>query len=546
MGDKGDFPQRLKALNLDVNALEEVRVHVPVLDQGTVVGNKPHIIPNVEGKRGSLAVYAAITTNDGHIGVEQARRGLDIFGAELINDARANFGTHPNIDLLEAIVANGDKLRADVIRRNSAKPVPFSREIIEEAVQRFGTPIHLYDEVGIRQVARNLKSAFSWVPGVGGFGFRNHFAVKAAPNPSLLKLLHEEGMGADCSSFTELMIAQRVGLDGGEIMFTSNDTPAKEFTYANRLGAVVNFDDLTHIDFFSKHVGSLPELVCCRYNPGELKRGNEIIGRPEEAKYGFTREQLSEGFRKLRDSGVRRFGLHTMVASNELDPEYFVDTARILFETVLALSRELDIEFDFVNLGGGIGTPYKPEQRAVDLQRVSDGIREEYRRVIENEGLAPLRVVMENGRMVTGPNGFLVSKVLHVAKKHRDYVGLDACMANLMRPALYGAYHHLTVLGKEDAPLDHVYDVTGGLCENNDKFAINRPLPKIEGGDLVVIHNAGAHGHAMGFNYNGKLRSAEVLVQQDRTLRQIRRAETPQDYFSTLDFGGAEFGDLAK
>ena len=542
MGDQANFNSRLDSLRLDVNALKEVRVHVPQLYQGAVIGTKPHIIPNEQGKQGSLQVYASIATNDGYIGPAEAQRGLAVFGHELRQDARTNPGKHPNIDLLEVIVETGDRLRTDIIRNYSAKSIPSSlHTAIPSIVKKFRTPFHVYNETGIRQTAKTLSQTFSWVPEVNGFGFRNYFAVKALPNPRIVEILKQEGMGADCSSFPELQIADAVGLRGEEIMFTSNDTPSAEFKFARDLGAVVNFDDLTHVDFFLRNVGDLPELACFRYNPGELKRGNSIIGNPTEAKYGLTREQLSHGFRRLKDQGVKRFGLHTMVASNELNSDYFVETARILFETVRDLSQELGINFEFINLGGGIGTPYKPEQRTVDLSRVSEGTHEAYDELISKNGLHPLRVVMENGRMITGPHGFLVSRVLHVTKKHKDYVGLDACMTNLMRPALYGAHHEITVLGKEDAERTHIYDVTGSLCENNDKFAVNRPLPKVEEGDIVIIHNTGAHGYAMGFNYNGKLRSQELLFREDRTTERIRRAETSEDYFRTLDFNGSRF-----
>ncbi len=547
MGDKATFNSRLDSLRLNIDALKEVRVYVPQLHQGIVVGTKPHIIPNEQGKQGSLQIYASIATNDGYIGFSEAQRGLDVFGHELRQDARTNPGKHPNIDLLEVIIETGDRLRADVIRNYTAKPVPSSlHTTIPSIVEEFGTPFHIYDETGIRQTARALNQAFSWVPKVNDFGFRNYFAVKALPNPRILQILKQEGMGADCSSLPELQIAHGVGLNEEEIMFTSNDTPENEFKLAKDLGAIVNFDDLTHIDFFVRNAGDLPELACCRYNPGELKKGNSIIGNPTEAKYGFTREQLSQGFRQLRDRGVKRFGLHTMVASNELNPDYFVETTRILFETVRDLSRELGINFEFVNLGGGIGTPYKPEQKPVDLSRVSEGTHEAYDELISKNGLHPLRVVMENGRMVTGPHGFLVSRVLHVARKHKDYVGLDACMANLMRPALYGAHHEITVLGKEDSERDYIYDVTGSLCENNDKFAVNRPLPEISEGDIVVIHNTGAHGYAMGFNYNGKLRSQELLFREDGATERIRRAETPEDYFRTLNFEGSRFSNISS
>jgi diaminopimelate decarboxylase len=333
----------------------------------------------------------------------------------------------------------------------------------------------------------------------------------------------------------ELVMSEKVGVVGDSIMFTSNNTPAEEYLKARELGAVINLDDITHIRFVEECCG-MPELLCFRYNPGPLRAGNAIIGNPEEAKYGFTRAQLFEGYKAARDKGVKRFGLHTMVASNELNPQYFVETAKMLFGLAVEIKNEVGIRLDFVNLGGGIGVAYRPEQTPVDFQVVGEGIRKAYDEMIRPAGLDPLNIKMENGRVITGPHGYLVSSVLHLKSIYRDYVGLDACMANLMRPALYGAYHHITVMGKEDSPRDHVYDVTGSLCENNDKFAIQRPLPKVETGDILVIHDAGAHGHAMGFNYNGKLRSAELLLREDGSVKLIRRAETLEDYFATLDF----------
>jgi diaminopimelate decarboxylase len=412
----------------------------------------------------------------------------------------------------------------------STKTLPFTREEIADIIAEYPTPFHIYDEKAIRENARNLVRAFSWAP-----GFKEYFAVKAAPNPHLMALLKEEGFGADCSSMAELVLAERVGILGENIMFTSNDTPAEEFVKAKHLGAIINLDDISHIYFLEKHAG-LPEIGCFRYNPGPLRGGNAIIGTPEEAKYGFTREQLFDGYRMLRDRGVRRFGLHTMLASNELENQYFVDTAVMLFDLVGDLSGELGIDFEFVNLGGGFGIPYRPEQKPVDMEFVSDKIREAYESRITAKGLKPLKIFMESGRMITGPYGYLVAKVLHLKNTYKRYVGLDASMANLMRPALYGAYHHITVMGKENLPAVTEYDVTGSLCENNDKFAINRALPEIEAGDIVVIHDAGAHGHAMGFNYNGKLRSAELLLRPDRSVKLIRRAETLDDLFSTLEF----------
>lgn len=412
------------------------------------------------------------------------------------------------------------------------KTCPLDRDQLEALAKQYPTPFHLYDEAGMRANARALKAAFAWNP-----GFKEYFAVKATPNPYILKILKSEGFGADCSSLPELMLAEAVGLRGGDVIFTSNDTPAGEYAAAKQLGAIINLDDITHIEFLEQCAG-LPELVCCRYNPGPLKGGNAIIGHPEEAKYGFTREQLFDGYRLLRDKGVRRFGLHAMVASNELDPAYFIETAHLLFDLAAELSAELGIRFEFVNIGGGIGIPYRPEQTAVDLTAVGGGIRRLYAEKIERAGLAPLDVRMECGRMVTGPYGWLVSRVLHRKNTYKRFVGLDACMANLMRPGMYGAYHHITIPGKEHLPHDAVCDVTGSLCENNDKFAMDRALPPAEPGDLAVIHDTGAHGHAMGFNYNGKLRSAELLLRENGEVVQIRRAETPADYFATLDLAG--------
>ncbi len=410
------------------------------------------------------------------------------------------------------------------------KPLPFSKAQIEKVIQKYPTPFHIYDEQAIKNNARQLLSTFSWAP-----GFKEYFAVKATPNPYIIKTVHEEGFGVDCSSLTELILAEKAGLSGEEIMFSSNDTPAEEFQKARQLGAIINLDDISHIAFLEEQAG-IPELISFRYNPGPLRKGNAIIGVPEEAKYGFTKAQLFEGYRILKEKGIKRFGLHTMVASNELHPHYFIETAKMLFELVVELSQQLGIHFELINLGGGIGIPYKPDQKPIDLAMISHGIQKEYDQKIKANGLHPLRITMECGRYITGPYGYLVATVLHKKEIYKNYVGLDACMANLMRPALYGAYHHITVLGKEDWPLDHIYDVTGSLCENNDKFAINRQLPLIERGDLIVIHDAGAHGHAMGFNYNGKLRSAELMLKSNGEVELIRRAETNDDYFATLNF----------
>jgi diaminopimelate decarboxylase len=412
----------------------------------------------------------------------------------------------------------------------SEKGLPLTRESLEKIVQTHPTPFHIYDEKGIRENARALTKAFTWAE-----GFREFFSVKACPNPHILKIMKEEGFGADCSSMAELLMAERVGIVGERVMFTSNDTPSAEYVKAREVGAIINLDDITHIPFLQKHAG-LPALISFRYNPGQLREGNLIIGKPQEAKYGFTRDQLFEGYRTVRDRGVTRFGLHAMIVSNELNVDYHVETARMLFDLIADISKELGIRFEFVNLGGGFGIPYKPEQTAIDWQALGRGVREMYETKVRARGLHPLKLYMESGRAIMGPYGWLVSRVLHLKHTYKDFVGLDASMANLMRPAFYGAYHHITAVGKENVPADRVYDVTGSLCENNDKFAIDRRLPKIDEGDIVVIHDTGAHGHAMGFNYNGKLRSAELLLAADGSVRQIRRAETIDDYFATLKF----------
>lgn len=409
------------------------------------------------------------------------------------------------------------------------KPLPFTRDQIVAITRDYPTPFYLYDETGIREQVRKLQAAFAWNP-----DFREYFAVKATPNPSLLRLLHAEGIGADCSSLAELVLAERAGLRDDWLMFTSNTTPAEEFRKARELGAIINLDDIGHIAYLERHAG-LPELLSFRYNPGPLRTGNQIIGNPIESKFGLTRDQLFEAYQLARARGVRRFGLHTMVASNELDPAFIVATARMLFELAMELRRALDIRIEVVNIGGGIGIPYRPADQPIDLAVLGSAIQDAYETTIVPGGLAPLRLAMECGRLITGPFGYLVTRVRHLKTTYKTYAGLDATMANLMRPGMYGAYHHLTVLGKEQQPATHRYDVTGSLCENNDKFAVDREMPELDVEDLLVIHDAGAHGHAMGFNYNGKLRSAELLLCSDDTVRLIRRAETLDDYFATLD-----------
>jgi diaminopimelate decarboxylase len=411
---------------------------------------------------------------------------------------------------------------------------------LEKIARQYPTPFYIYDEKAIIENVRRIKAAFSVFP-----SYKNHFAVKALPNPYILKILAAEGFGADCSSYPELLLADMAGIKGEDIMFTSNETPASEYEAAKKLGAVINLDDYTHIEFLEKTAG-LPELISFRYNPGPLKEGNAIIGKPEEAKYGFTREKLIKGYSICKEKGVKRFALHTMVASNELSIPYHIETARMLFELAVEIKEKAGVRLEFINLGGGVGIPYKPEQEAVDYQTLVAGIQKAYNEIIKPAGLDPLNIRTEWGRVITGPYGWLVTRAIHKKEIYRNYIALDACMADLMRPALYGAYHHITVSGKENAPLSETYDVVGSLCENNDKFAVQRKLPKIDvaadggAGDFVVIHDAGAHGRAMGFNYNGKLRCGELLLRQDGSVLQIRRPETVDDYFATLDTAGVK------
>jgi diaminopimelate decarboxylase len=412
----------------------------------------------------------------------------------------------------------------------ASRSLPCSRERLEEILSQYKTPFHIYDEKAIRENARRLLRAFAW-----NRGFKEYFAVKATPNPFIVKILKEEGFGTDCSSLPELLLSEMVGIVGEDIMFSSNDTPADEYIKAVELGATINLDDISHIPFLERHCG-IPELILVRYNPGKLRGGSFIMGSPENAKYGFTRDQIFEGLQILRNKGAKRFGLHTFIASNELNPQYFIDTADMMFDLALEVKEELCIRIEIVNISGGVGIPYKTDEEAVDLEYMSHGIKNLYESKIIPGGLDPLAISMECGRVITGPYGYLVSRVLHIKNIYKKHVGLDANMANLMRPAIYGAFHHITVFGKEQDPHDQIYDVTGSLCEPNDRFAVDRPLPKIDIGDIVVIHDTGAHGHAMGFNYNGKLRSAELLLRENGDVIEIRRAETAADYFATLDF----------
>ena len=403
--------------------------------------------------------------------------------------------------------------------------------VFEEAAEVFPTPFHLYDEAGIRENARALKEAFAWCE-----DFQEYFAVKALPNPAILRILKEEGCGVDCSSDTELTLAAACGFFGRDVMFSANAMPDEEFDHARAMDAYINLDDISHIDILAKH-GGIPETVCCRYNPGgDFMIGNAIMGNPGEAKYGFTYEQLREGLKRLKALGARRFGLHAFLSSNTVDNGYYPTLAKILFTCGRELAEETGLTLAFINLSGGVGIPYLPDQEKTDIRLVGEGVRRAYEAIFPEGGVA---IKTELGRWMTGPMGWLVTRATHHKDTYRHYIGVDACAVNLMRPAMYGAYHHITVCGKRDWPCDHVYDVTGSLCENNDKFAINRALPRIDEGDLLVIHDTGAHGHAMGYNYNGRLRSAEILYTQEGSYRMIRRAETPQDYFATLDIDSA-------
>ena len=406
---------------------------------------------------------------------------------------------------------------------------------LEAITAQYPTPFHLYDEKGIRENARRLKAAFAWNP-----GYKEFFAVKATPTPAILKILQEEGCGVDCSSLTELMMSDRCGFRGEEIMFSSNDTPAQEFALAAKLGATINLDDITHIDFLKNTIGYIPKKISCRYNPGgtftlgESEEGFQVMDNPGEAKYGMTRPQIAEAFRRLKELGAEEFGIHAFLASNTLSNDYYPALAKILFQLAAELKEETGCHITFINLSGGVGVPYRPEQEANDIAVIGKGVRRAYEEILVPAGMGDVAIYTELGRFMLAPYGCLVTRATHEKHIYKEYIGVDACAANLMRPAMYGAYHHITVMGKEDAPCDHKYDVTGCLCENNDKFAIDRMLPKIDMGDLLVIHDTGAHGFSMGYNYNGRLRSAEVLLKEDGSTQLIRRAETPEDYFATL------------
>ena len=412
------------------------------------------------------------------------------------------------------------------------KKTPFvTLEKVQEIAGKYPTPFHLYDEKGIRKNMQALKEAFAW-----NKGFKEFFAVKATPNPFLMSILKEYGCGSDCSSEAELLLSEAVGITGHDIMFSSNDTPEKEFRYADEIGGIINLDDITHIESVEKALGKIPEVISCRYNPGGVfKISNGIMDNPGDAKYGMTTEQIFDAFRILKSKGAKEFGIHAFLASNTVTNDYYPMLAKVMFELAVKLQKETGAHIKFINLSGGIGIPYKPDQEPNDIRVIGEGVRKVYEEVLVPEGMGDVAIYTELGRFMMGPYGCLVTKAIHEKHTHKEYIGVDACAVNLMRPAMYGAYHHITVMGKENEPCDHKYDVTGSLCENNDKFAIDRMLPKIDKGDLLVIHDTGAHGFAMGYNYNGKLKSAEILLHEDGSFEMIRRAETPRDYFATFD-----------
>ena len=536
MGDKATIGERVDALLINPDVIQRV----DIIDSE---GKVQFSVPNSSTTQKSIQIYAAITNNESMINADAAMRGLNIYGLELLTEARTNPGKHPSIDFLDFVANNiRGSLHSHVVTPYFAKPIPEKvRSVMPEIAKEFGTPIHVYDEKGLWETCVRFNTAFRGI----NSGYRNFFAVKACPNPTLMEIMRGEGFGADCSSAPELTLAKAVGRRGEDMMFTSNNTADSEFRYARELGAIINLDDITHIGALERATGGLPELLCFRYNPGNKCDGNSIIGNPVEAKYGLTHEQIFEAYRIVKEKGVKRFGLHTMMASNERNPEILEKQARIMFKLARELRERVGINPEFINLGGGVGTSYKPWDRGVDLDDLGDRIHQAYNDSFSHEDQGP-QIFTECGRAITGPNGWLLTSVRHVMEKHRNYVGVDATMADLMRPGMYGAYHHATVLGNENAGHNMIYDVVGSLCENCDKFAVQRFLPMIFRGDLIAIHNTGAHGRAMCFNYNAKLRSGEVLVKKDGKTELIRRNENEEDYFATLDFPGSRYANLTK
>ena len=436
------------------------------------------------------------------------------------------------IELFTEICKNSKKQKINLRGDTKVEKKPFvTKEQLEEIAKTYPTPFYLYDEKGIRENAKRLKEAFAWNP-----GYKEYFAVKATPNPYILQILKDYRCGTDCSSATELMMSDAVGFSGHDIMFSSNDTPIQEFKLANDLGAIINLDDITHIESVEQAVGYIPKTISCRYNPGGMfKISNDIMDNPGDSKYGMTTEQIFEAFKILKAKGAEEFGIHAFLASNTVTNEYYPMLAKVLFELAVRLQKETGAHIKFINLSGGVGVPYRPDQEPNDIAVIGEGVRKVYEETLVPAGMGDVAIYTEMGRFMLAPYGCLVTRAIHEKHTYKEYIGVDAFAVNLMRPAMYGAYHHITVMGKENEPCDHKYDVVGSLCENNDKFAIDRMLPEIERGDLLVIHDTGAHGFAMGYNYNGKLKSAELLLKEDGSVKMIRRAETAKDYFATLD-----------
>lgn len=521
MGDLTTFDERVRSLRINSDAIQQIEFP----------GECSDVIPNEPGKQKSLQIYAAIITNDGYIGVDEAKKGLAVFGEELRDAARKEPGKHPNIDRLEAIVANDQRIRVDILRKPSAKTVPHHvAQVIPMIAATFGTPFHIIDERAEINHAVFVNETFEDVGFEGRF--KEYFALKACPTPRIVRPFIDEGCGLDCSSLAELILATEfLHVRGEDIFFNSNNTRPGEFKKAKEVGAIITLDDITMIPFLEREAG-IPETICFRYNPGVLRRGNSIIGKPEESKYGLRRDQIFEALKIMKRKGVKRFGLHTMIASNELDEQYHIDTGAMMMELRRDAERETGVKAGFLDLGGGYGTAYKPEQIPPSIPLIAKGIKEAEDRIIGDESL---KIFMENGRMMVGPFSYLVTKVIHPnMEKHRLFAGVDASMADLMRPGMYGAYHHITVLGKENAPHDTCYNVVGSLCENNDQFARNRRLPRLEEGDFIIVHNSDGHGRAMGFNYNGKTRCGEVVYTTDDRCEVARRHETITDQFATL------------